>query len=204
MNNNEKSLNGINVIYGGSFNPPTIAHYEIAKKVIERYNVKNFIFLPTSDKYKHKNNMVKAYHRIHMLEYLVQKLPNSSCSDYEVCQREVTGTFDTLKHFKDYYFLMGADKLINLPKWTGFEENIKNVFFIIIERDNIDINDIIERTLKEYKNHFIIFDEEININNETNLNGISSSIYRIKRNHDDVLPEVEKYIEENNLYNEKN
>ncbi len=44
----------INVIFGGSFNPPTIAHYEISKAIIDKFKVNDFVFVPTSLNYGKK------------------------------------------------------------------------------------------------------------------------------------------------------
>ena len=33
----KKNIKGIKVLFGGSFNPPTKAHYEIAKEVIDKF-----------------------------------------------------------------------------------------------------------------------------------------------------------------------
>ena len=35
--------------YGGSFNPPTKAHIELAKKVIKECNLDKVIFVPVGD-----------------------------------------------------------------------------------------------------------------------------------------------------------
>ena len=38
-----EKIKNINVIFGGSFNPPTVAHYEISKQIIEHFNVLDFL-----------------------------------------------------------------------------------------------------------------------------------------------------------------
>ena len=47
--------------YGGSFNPPTKAHIELAKKVIKECSLDKVIFVPVGDLYE-KEGMAKAIH----------------------------------------------------------------------------------------------------------------------------------------------
>ena len=35
------------IIYGGTFNPPTIAHFEIAKYLMNKFPNSKLVFLPT-------------------------------------------------------------------------------------------------------------------------------------------------------------
>ena len=37
------------IIFGGAFNPPTRAHFEIAEKLIEKFNPDTFYFLPVGN-----------------------------------------------------------------------------------------------------------------------------------------------------------
>ena len=39
------------IVYGGTFNPPTVAHQLIANKVIENFKPKKFILLPVGENY---------------------------------------------------------------------------------------------------------------------------------------------------------
>ena len=39
------------VVFGGSFNPPTIAHHQIAKHILKQTECEQFFFLPVGDQY---------------------------------------------------------------------------------------------------------------------------------------------------------
>lgn len=41
--------------FGGCFNPPTIAHINLAKKVLEKCNLDKLIFVPIGDFYSKKD-----------------------------------------------------------------------------------------------------------------------------------------------------
>ena len=80
-----EKIKNINVIFGGSFNPPTVAHYEISKQIIEHFNVLDFVFMPTGNNYS-KPELINASHRYKMLELVCKKLKNARVSDFEMTQ----------------------------------------------------------------------------------------------------------------------
>jgi len=53
--------------FGGSFNPPTKAHIELAQKVIEKYVLDKVIFVPMGDFYV-KEGLASSKDRLNMLK----------------------------------------------------------------------------------------------------------------------------------------
>ncbi len=80
------------------------------------------------------------------------------------------------KYDKDtkFYYLIGADKLHSIPNWNNIENILSNMSLIVYEREDIDINKIINESeiLTKYKDSIII----LKSNDDTN--GISSSRVR--------------------------
>ncbi len=87
------------VVFGGSFNPPTIAHYEIAMHILKQNFCKKFYFLPVGDAYP-KRGLITAKHRVAMLELLCEKLPQASVSLIEVQSEKVLTTYETLSQLQ--------------------------------------------------------------------------------------------------------
>ena len=187
-------LRGIKVLFGGSFNPPTKAHFEIARSIIEKFNVIDFVFLPTGNVYN-KANLIDAKYRIEMLELLCKKLTNARVSDYEMKQTKYLGTYKTLEDFKGYYFVMGADNFITLHQWINYPKVVIENHFIIINRNGIDL----EKYAKSYPdiynnlNNFIIFNEFKEVD-------ISSSLFNKTKDYSLLEKEVVLYIKKHNLY----
>ena len=60
MNNNKKI-----VLFGGSFNPPTIAHYEIIKYLNDHYD--EVLILPNGESYSFAGKVLDSFkHRVNM------------------------------------------------------------------------------------------------------------------------------------------
>lgn len=187
----------MNIIYGGSFNPPTLAHYKIAKYILDKFPESQLYFLPTNNVYN-KSGLKDFNYRIKMLEILCTKIGSrAKVSDFEGKLDKYYGTYYTLSHFDNPYFVMGADNFKSISTWINYPNIIKDFKFIIIPRDNIDIEDIIlnDEFLSKYKSNFIILDEFKEID-------LSSSNYRLTLNSNLLLNEVEEFIKENNLYKE--
>ncbi|HHU21065.1 MAG TPA: nicotinate (nicotinamide) nucleotide adenylyltransferase [Acholeplasma sp.] len=183
------------IIYGGSFNPPTIAHYKIAKYLLKKYKDSEIIFMPTSSLY-HKDELATDFHRLAMLELVAKELGDrASVSDFEIKLDGYYGTTYTLAHYPGSYFLLGADNLVYMNKWINYPNIIMQNKFLIVPRDNIDIMEILENDdfMSKYQENFTILEDCPKLN-------VSSSEYRKTKNKKLVLPKVRKYIEENNLY----
>lgn len=187
------------ILYGGSFNPPTIAHYKISEYLITKYKPKHFIFVPVGNYYQ-KEELIDFKYRYEMVKILSEKLTNAYVSDYEN-QPSYKGTITTLDHFQNIYkdedlhYVIGADNLPSLSTWIEFVRLISTYKFIVLNRNNINLKEIIrhDEILKNYQKAFIIEEDFPKIS-------VSASDYR--NNFDDtvVLPEINSYIYKNNLY----
>ena len=189
-----KDLKGINVVFCGTFNPPTIAHYRIAKKIIDKFDVKDFIFVPCGDSYDH-SNLASGKDRIHMLELLCKRLPHASVSNFETSQVYYEGMEKTLDFFGSYYLLMGADNFMGIPHWSDYPEVCHYHKFIVIKRYDINYDDIFaeHKDLAKYRDNFIFIDD-------IEEPDISSSKYHLTKDTSLLLPEVNDYIRRNYIY----
>ena len=184
------------VVFGGSFNPPTIAHKLIAIKVIETFKVDNFVFLPVGDDYE-KSELVSVKHRLKMLKLLTCDMKNVVISDLEA-NNKYGGTLNALnelsKSYKDIHFLIGADQLNGLKTWIKYDELLRKYPFIVITRSGYETN---SQLLKDYPNTFTFV--------KMDFEGSSSMI----RNNLDPKKElttndIYDYITANKLYKKEN
>ena len=85
----------MNIVFGGSFNPPTIAHKEIIKTLCS-LNYEKVIIVPNGNKYNLKE-MVSYNHREKMLEIMTKDLKNIEISNIEE-HNHFKGTVETLRN----------------------------------------------------------------------------------------------------------
>ena len=194
-------------IFGGSFNPPLNSHFSLAEQMLTEYkNIEKVIFVPVSTKYN-KKGLLSNEHRYNMLKMLCDKNEDFEVSDIELVQEEQLDTLRTMelmqKEYPDYTlcFTMGTDNLKLISKWSLAEELVTSFKFLIIERDEDDMDEIIKNDefLIAHKDSFMKVKENIRSN-------ISSTFVREKIKRGKSIryltpDEVYYYIKENNLYN---
>ena len=139
MENKERRI----VVMGGSFNPPTVAHYRLMKEALDALGADLGLFVPVSDAYlkrkmrhSHPPVVLSPEQRIEMLQAM--------CTDsrMQVCEIEIGSipprTVPTLKALQkehpdaELYSVMGADKmnlLILLTQKRGLLDQFNVVLF---------------------------------------------------------------------------
>jgi len=168
-------------IFGGSFNPPTIAHIDLAKQILDNIeNIEKIIFVPVSTKYN-KQGLALDNDRFNMLEEVCKRLDNIEVSSIELDSPRQLYTIETLDMLqeqnkdKQICFIIGTDNLKKLETWHKADELLEKYKVIVLKRDNDDVGKIIKESifLTKYKEAII------NLENINPIN-LSSSYIREK------------------------
>lgn len=204
MNNKNKIA-----IYGGSFNPPLNSHFSLAEQIVNEYeDIEKVVFVPVSTKYE-KKGLINDKDRYNMLKIVCEKNNLFDVSDVEIKSDRQYTTNETLRILQKEYkekellFVIGTDNLKIMEYWLGVEDLIENFKIIVIERDNDDMYEIIN------KSEFLKRNEKSFIKLEENIKSSMSSTYVRKKiisgkNIRYLTPdEVYFYIKEHNLYKNK-
>ncbi len=184
----------MNIVYGGSFNPVTLGHMEIVKRLKEEFKAENLIILPVGAKNYDKDGLISDTNRYNMLKLAFKDL---YICDIEFKSDKFLGTLDTLnklsKNYNDIHFVVGADNVKTMKYWINIEGILSKYNIIVITRDNIDVLSIIKNDFKDYVSKFKI----INLDISTQSSLVRSDVVMYK----DMLDcSVFDYIEKNSLY----
>lgn len=184
----KNDLNGKKIILGGSFNPPTIAHQEMAMYVLKHLSEK-LVLLPNGNKYPTKE-LLSFDQRIELIK---ANFPNVDIDDYEKNQH-FGGTVKFLELRNHPFFVIGTDSLRDLPGWIDSHNLIQNNKFIVFKREDDDIEQIFINNplLNNYRNNFYIL--------SVSVSRVSSSAFRKSFDEDFLTDEVYKLVIENNYY----
>ena len=191
--------------FGGSFNPLTIAHINLSKKIVKDCNLDKLIFVPVGDFYE-KAELIKFKHRYNMIKLACSENRELEVLDIENDKSVKLYAIDAFEIIKknylndDIYFVMGSDNLEKIKDWKNYNDLVSKYKYIILERKENAFYDIMNNNVdikKHSKNFSIVSDYR--------YNDISSSLVRDKiKNNEDVSnlisKEIEAYIKENNLY----
>lgn len=187
------------VVLGGSFNPPTIAHMEMMK-VLNKYNPQKIILLPNGDRYKLCYQDKKLNNFDNRCDMLKELIKDSNLQNCEISKIEndhhFIGTYYTLEQLNNPAFVLGSDCLFDFPKWHHFEELVRNNHFVVFTRESDYL-----KCLTFLKENIFLKD---NIDHFTFINfdmaDISSTKFKETLNEKMLTDNVYKYIKTHNLY----
>ena len=194
------------VIFGGTFNPPTRAHLDIATEALYYLDAEKVLFVPVSDLYK-KDDVEISYHRVNMLNLAIGNFRRLEIDFTEVDAVKLTYTYETVEKIKSQYqdkelfLLIGADNLEDFKNWKNQRSIMENCSLLVVNRNNSSIDEIIESNeiLTEFKDKVIEAPiEEIEISSTEVRNRIASGELEGLENL--VDKEVIEYMVENKLY----
>lgn len=139
-------------IFGGAFNPPTLAHINLAKQILDNLsNIKKIIFVPVSTKYN-KSGLAEDKDRFNMLKTICKKIDNIEVSDIELKSSRQLFTIETLDKIqaqnknKKIFFIIGTDNLKQLDIWHNVDKLLEKYKVIVLKRNNDNISEIINNS----------------------------------------------------------
>ncbi|MDW5300556.1 MAG: nicotinate-nucleotide adenylyltransferase [Sedimentibacter sp.] len=197
-------------IMGGTFDPIHLGHLVIANEVLNIFKLDEIIFIPSGNP-PHKNG-TKASSQDRYLMATLATLSNNkfTVSDIEIKNPEKSYTLNTIAELiniytdTEFYFITGADAIINLPNWREPEKLLKLCKFIAVSRPGIS-KEIVEENIAAIEKNF---NGNIELLQAPMLQISSTDIRNRFKNGKSakyLLPEsVEQYIIKNNLYLENN
>ena len=183
-------------VYGGSFNPPTLAHKRIIQTLLNTDPKSEVIVVPVGNDYK-KIGLIDIEHRLNMLQRMLFGMSRVTISRLEI-DEPYQGTLATLNKLSETYpqisYVIGSDQLSDIKKWIDAETLLAKYPFIIMMRNNMhpDEAEFMVNGLS-HDFHYIHFDQPM----------ASTDIRHKKHGYEKNLDvSVLAYIEEHHLYEE--
>ena len=132
------------VIFGGSFSPPHIGHLGDIRAALRFFSCDELWVMPSADR-RDKTMSASAQDRLAMTRLMIESLPRKmrsrvKISKLEINRPRVTRTYETIKELArrypttHFYFLIGADSLLTMPRWYRGKELYRLGNFLIISR----------------------------------------------------------------------
>lgn len=130
-------------IYGGSFNPPHIAHVLAVSYVLATQDLQQVLVVPT---FAHPlgKPLTPFAHRVEMCNRAFRDLRRVEVSDIEAQLGETSRTLFTLRALQSRHpewamrLIVGADILEERDRWFGWDEVVRLAPPIVLGRQGID------------------------------------------------------------------
>jgi nicotinate-nucleotide adenylyltransferase len=134
-------------LYGGTFDPVHVGHLEIARKVLQLFEIEKVLFLPAQmAPHKIGRPVTQPIHRYAMLALATQNEPQLSISTFELDAPDRRYTVDTIEHFQrvlddstELFFVMGADSWSEITTWREWERLLTMTNHIVVTRPGYEL-----------------------------------------------------------------
>ena len=132
-------------IFGGTFNPLHIGHFEMLTALEQDPDIEKIFILPDKiPPHKICDFMAEDSIRIKMCEIAAKSFQKAEVSLIEFERNGKSYTYDTIKLLKQKYsnkefvFVCGGDMLVYFEKWYKYKELMKEIPFFVFKRTDTD------------------------------------------------------------------
>lgn len=186
-------------IFGGTFNPPHIAHSIAAEVLREQLELEKIIFIPAAVPPLKETG--SPLHRLTMTHLAFGRNEHFEVSEIEFENvNEKSYTVDTLSRLRielgidcKLFLIIGIDKLEELPRWKEPDKLLGLCEPVVINRPGYDLANVRKEYLEKVTFAKIPFMEISSTEIRKRVSEGKSIKYFVCR-------EVEEYIRENKLY----
>jgi nicotinate-nucleotide adenylyltransferase len=194
-------------LYGGTFDPVHSGHVEVARKVLELFEIEKVLFIPAQvAPHKIGRPVTEPIHRYAMLALATQNDPRLSISTFEVDAPDRRYTVDTIEHFRtkfgdsiELFFIMGADSWSEITTWRQWERLLAMANHIVVTRPGHEL----DRTLPSAGARVLFTDAVMNDVSATGIRRLAAA-GRFDELARYVPDPVAEYIRKYELYRDTN
>lgn len=148
-------------LMGGSFDPIHMGHLILAQQILEKLELDQVVFIPNGyPPHKNDGKVTDQDQRYRMVQLAIANNPNFTISDIEMHKGAVHYTVDTLRELiardkspNDYYFITGADAVLDLEGWRSCEILLSLCRFVGATRPGVEyahLEETIQRLQAKY------------------------------------------------------
>ena len=144
-------------ILGGTFDPPHMAHLKLATHFAKLFQLDELLIIPSGEPWQKSSHITPAEIRCELTEaavidlagiFLDLQIPTKIAIDrIEIERAGPSYTIDTVKALRARFgpdvsliWMMGADSLIQLHTWDGWQDLLDYVHFAVASRPQHDID----------------------------------------------------------------
>lgn len=137
-------------LFGGTFDPPTLAHEAIIDTILARKDIDELWVMPSASR-QDKPDMTDEQTRLRMLQQLKKESfgdnPRLKISTFEIDLPYATETYRTYDALKRAYpddtfmFVYGADSYADMPNWRNGKRLQRTMGMLLVDRVGYSLPD---------------------------------------------------------------
>ena len=141
MNSQNKKIG----IMGGTFDPIHYGHLLLAQNAMESFHLDDILFVPSGTPWlKESTKVLSKSKRVSMTGIAIEDNPRFALSTIEIDREGNSYSYETVEELKkhnpgvDFYFIMGADSLLQIESWKCPDRLMKECTLLVAVRDDCD------------------------------------------------------------------
>jgi len=192
-------------LYGGTFDPPHLAHLGVAEAFLREFPTSSLVIMPCliPPHKTRKTGGAEAWHRLEMARACFGGLPRTTVSDYELTKEGTSYTYLTvnrlLEENKDVKIclIMGQDNLEIMESWREYRYLLNTCIIAVAVRGDEELSPIADTLRTKYGADIRVLHTEKSPLSSTEVRRLVS--LGLPCNHA-VTKEVSDYINREGLY----
>lgn len=196
-------------IMGGTFDPIHYGHLLLAQAAIEAEHLDEVLFIPSGTPWlKDSSQVLNKKTRVSMTGIAIEDNPKFALSTIEIDREGNSYSYETLEILREknpatcYYFILGADSLMEIEKWKHPDRLMKSCTLLTAVRDDCNMA-ALEKQISYLKDKY---DASVEILPTKRIDISSTDIRQKTREGKSIrylLPDqVMEFIEKNHIYKE--
>ena len=127
-------------MFGGSFDPPHIAHVALAQHAIEQFQLDELRIIPTGDAWHKSRNLTPSPHRLAMTRLAFADQQQAVVDPREIDRSGATYTIDTLHELQaevpdaQLFLFIGADQAQAFKTWHRWQYILGLATVVVAQR----------------------------------------------------------------------
>ena len=199
------------LIFGGTFDPPHLAHAQLPPLAAERLGCEKILYIPASiNPLKADAPPTPAAHRLAMLKLITCDLSRVNVETLELDRKGPSYMVDTLKELRERFgekthlhLLIGADQALEFHRWKDWQRILELATPAVMLRPPIDAETFQKQLSERYEPDEAAFWKGHLV--EVPYLDINSSAVRLRVDRGDDLGDlldgrIIEYIREHGLY----
>ncbi len=143
-------------IFGGSFNPPHIAHLILAESLYENLSLDTVLFMPSSTPpHKQNDTLLDPADRLRLVNLAIAGNDRFSVSDLEIKRGGTSYTIETITALEDsykdatLYLVVGFDNLVTFHHWREYRAILARCTVVAMNRPGTEIGNVRKEILEK-------------------------------------------------------
>jgi nicotinate-nucleotide adenylyltransferase len=144
-------------LFGGSFDPPHIAHVALAQEALTSLQLDEVRWIPAGQPWQKNRQLAAPAHREAMVRLAIEDEPRFVLDRCELQRSGASYTLDTVRELQaqlpdgqavDWVLLIGQDQYASLHTWRDWKELLSRVTLAVANRPgaSVEVNDEVKRT----------------------------------------------------------